>query len=176
MFAQVIVTMIPVSSVTCSMSRIFGLETPYICIIGFVLSATHLIIIRQNLPLCRPPLPSHRRTECSPGHVCFQRSADELVPGCYGLAVTDRDYCYDPNYVPVAGGPVPSPTTASVPEPAPVAAPVALPTLPAMGNLDVIGDCDGDDGDFCGLCIGDCDDDGDVSYIVVSYMHTSRKL
>ena len=108
-------------------------------------------------------------SECAPGLVCFQRSADEPVPGCFGLAVTDRDYCYDPNYA----GTVPAPTMgAFVPAPAPTfpaptfpAPTFPAPTLPAIGNLDVIGDCDGDDNDFCGLCVGDCDEDGDVSSI-----------
>ena len=112
-------------------------------------------------------------SECAPGLVCFQRSADEPVPGCFGLAVTDRDYCYDPNYV----GTVPAPTMgAFVPAPAPTfpaptfpAPTFPAPTLPAVGNLDVIGDCDGDDNDFCGLCIGDCDEDGDVSSIYILY-------
>mmetsp|Transcript_19252 Transcript_19252/g.31906 ORF Transcript_19252/g.31906 Transcript_19252/m.31906 type:complete len:237 (-) Transcript_19252:319-1029(-) len=31
--------------------------------------------------------------ECSEGLVCYQRSANEEVPFCYGVALEDRDYC-----------------------------------------------------------------------------------
>jgi len=45
-----------------------------------------------------------------------------------------------------------------------VVTPEPTPTpIPEFGDLDVDGDCDGEDDDFCGLCQGDCDDDIDVS-------------
>jgi len=43
-----------------------------------------------------------------------------------------------------------------------VVTPEPTPTpIPEFGDLDVDGDCDGEDDDFCGLCQGDCDDDID---------------
>jgi hypothetical protein len=35
--------------------------------------------------------------ECQSGLVCFQRTADEAVPGCTGTARTGIDFCYNPN-------------------------------------------------------------------------------
>ena len=35
-------------------------------------------------------------TECGEGLVCYQRSADEEVPFCYGVALEMRDYCSFP--------------------------------------------------------------------------------
>ena len=36
-------------------------------------------------------------SECAEGLVCFQRGGTEEVPGCEGLGVSGKDYCYDPN-------------------------------------------------------------------------------
>lgn len=47
---------------------------------------------------------------------------------------------------------------AVTPEPTPEPTPTPIPDF---GDLDVDGDCDGADGDICGLCQGDCDDDID---------------
>ena len=44
--------------------------------------------------------------------------------------------------------------------------PTAMPTpeaTPEFGDLEVNGDCDGENDEFCALCEGDCDDDIDVS-------------
>ena len=46
------------------------------------------------------------------------------------------------------------------PEPTPMPTPEAT---PEFGDLEVNGDCDGEDDDFCTLCEGDCDEDIDVS-------------
>lgn len=44
--------------------------------------------------------------------------------------------------------------------------PTSMPTpeaTPDFGDLEVNGDCDGENDEFCALCEGDCDDDIDVS-------------
>mmetsp|Transcript_28095 Transcript_28095/g.62539 ORF Transcript_28095/g.62539 Transcript_28095/m.62539 type:complete len:633 (-) Transcript_28095:1481-3379(-) len=106
--------------------------------------------------------------ECAPGLRCFQRSADEPVPGCYGLAVTDRDYCYiesaarEDDDAPVAS-PVASPVAVGVPAPT-----VADTTSPdnEFPQTDV------DSTEFelldedcvqCDKCQGDCDNNGDCA-------------
>ena len=49
---------------------------------------------------------------------------------------------------------------AVTPEPTPMPTPEVT---PEFGDLEVNGDCDGENDEFCALCEGDCDDDIDVS-------------
>lgn len=39
-------------------------------------------------------------SDCAEGLVCFERSGTEEVPGCEGLAVSGKDYCYEPASLP----------------------------------------------------------------------------
>ena len=36
-------------------------------------------------------------SECAGDLKCFQRSANEMVPGCVGVGVRGKDYCYNLN-------------------------------------------------------------------------------
>jgi predicted ThiF/HesA family dinucleotide-utilizing enzyme len=76
--------------------------------------------------------------DCAVGHACFQRGGVETVPGCTGLGLSGKDYCYK--------------VTAS---------PTSAPSLPSKPLRD-----DGDDGlpttSFpLAECSGDCDANGD---------------
>ena len=70
---------------------------------------------------------------CGSGLKCFQRSGTESVPGCSGLGVSGKDYCYSD------APPTPSPPPSNDPA------------------LEYIGDCSSSSP--CGLCQGDCDGD-----------------
>ena len=72
-------------------------------------------------------------SQCGSGLKCFLRSGTESVPGCSGLGVSGKDYCYSD------APPTPSPPPSNDPA------------------LEYIGDCSSSSP--CGLCQGDCDGD-----------------
>lgn len=87
--------------------------------------------------------------DCGEGLECMSRNLGEPVPGCYGEAQIDVDYCY-------------------VPDPENPIEPAADTVFEKVNGSDVeFGDCTG--ANSCGLCEGDCDrnrecEDGLVCY------------
>ncbi|CAB9518566.1 expressed unknown protein [Seminavis robusta] len=97
--------------------------------------------------------------ECQGSLTCFQRSGNEPVPGCVGIAESESDYCIQPQ-------PTPQPT------PIPTFSPV---NLPANQLLEV-----GNDGDPPGVfplqeCRGDCDDDGECQGSLTCFQRSGNE-
>jgi hypothetical protein len=68
--------------------------------------------------------------ECEGNLLCFERqgvTGDSPVPGCEGVGVTDKDYCYDPN-APTAAPTLPQPSISPT-TPQPSSAPNTKPTM-----------------------------------------------
>jgi hypothetical protein len=75
--------------------------------------------------------------ECANGLKCLQRLNTEPIPGCAGLGISGKDYCYDP-----ADVPTPKPPTAA-----------ATAVKPACAALGLTGDtCPTADGVFLDCC------------------------
>ena len=96
-----------------------------------------------------------RDTDCEGDLICFQREDDESVAGCRGAASSGWDYCYDPR------GSVSAPAPPLTPRPAPPPT-----TLFVDATTYGCGDT------LCGLCQGDCDNDGECQGNLVCFQRT----
>ena len=96
-----------------------------------------------------------RDTDCEGDLICFQREGDENVAGCRGAASSGWDYCYDPR----GSVSAPAPPLTSRPAPPPT-------TLFVDATTYGCGDT------LCGLCQGDCDNDGECQGDLVCFLRT----
>ena len=113
--------------------------------------------------------------DCMGEFLCFKRSANETVPGCFGPGSEGKNYCYDPtsSAVVVSGVPTSSPTGAVPGMPTSNATvvpvePSSNATIPSDGALFVVKEgCT--PATPCGMCAGDCDTDDDCAGVLVCY-------
>ena len=114
-----------------------------------------------------------RDTDCEGNLICFQREDDESVAGCRGAASSGWDYCYDPRGSVSAPAPAPPLTPRPAPSPTPRPPPPPTPRpAPPPTTLFVDATTYGCGDTLCGLCQGDCDNDGECQGNLVCFQRT----